>query len=180
MSITRMRDTRHRPLHSRKLRAMLMRDLEQAAEKLRERHMELGTRLRRARDTRGKKQREVARAVGVDTQTVSRWERGINEPDLEKLQLVANFLDWHIADLLTDLPGGAESEPTPPLLHVLLQSLSSDIAELQAGSARIADELRKARRDVQKLRTDVLGRLARLESDAESDDADPPEQRTSL
>jgi transcriptional regulator with XRE-family HTH domain len=175
-----MRDTRQRPLHSRKLRAMLMRDLEKAAEKLKERHRELGKRLARARKQRGKKQKDVAQACGVEAQTVSRWERGVSEPDLDKLQLAANFLDWHIADLLTGLPGGAESEPTPPQLHVLLQSLSTDIAELQAGSARIADELRKARRDVQKLRTDVLGRLARLESDAESDDADPPEQRTGL
>jgi len=63
--------------------------LSKAAEAMAAKGEELGRRIKQARDERGWKQKDLAQAVHVEPMTVSRWERGVNTPDLDTLALIA-------------------------------------------------------------------------------------------
>jgi transcriptional regulator with XRE-family HTH domain len=70
-------------------RRLLDEYLSKAAEAMASKSEDLGQRIKVAREDQGWKQKELARAVHVEPMTVSRWERGINTPDLETLRLIA-------------------------------------------------------------------------------------------
>lgn len=55
--------------------------------------VELGQRIRQRRESRGLKQVDVARALMVSAQAVSKWERGDNAPDIAILLDLARLLD---------------------------------------------------------------------------------------
>ena len=58
----------------------------------------LGDRIRRQREKRGLKQQDIAHALQVSPQAVSKWERGENAPDISLLGPLARLLgvstDW--------------------------------------------------------------------------------------
>ncbi|MFS2103654.1 helix-turn-helix domain-containing protein [Ralstonia sp. Ralssp135] len=58
--------------------------------------------LTQAREERGMSQRELARRVGVNSETISRYERGLKEPMLKSLVALAQELDCSI-DFLVGL-----------------------------------------------------------------------------
>jgi transcriptional regulator with XRE-family HTH domain len=62
---------------------------------------ELGQRIRGQREKRGLKQQDVANALGISPQAVSKWERGENAPDIAILAPLARILgvtiDWILA-----------------------------------------------------------------------------------
>jgi len=62
----------------------------------------LGSRIRERREARGLKQVDVANALQVSAQAVSKWERGENAPDISILLRLAAILgvtsDWLLAD----------------------------------------------------------------------------------
>jgi transcriptional regulator with XRE-family HTH domain len=64
---------------------------------------ELGTRIRERRENRGLKQLDVANALQVSAQAVSKWERGENAPDISLLLRLAAILgvttDWLLAEM---------------------------------------------------------------------------------
>jgi transcriptional regulator with XRE-family HTH domain len=66
--------------------------LEQAAEALVTAKSDLGKRIREARDEKGWVQKQLAAAVHVEPTTISRWECGVHEPDLGKIDLLAEVL----------------------------------------------------------------------------------------
>lgn len=49
----------------------------------------LGIRIREARTAKGWKQKHLAAEVRVEPMTVSRWERGATQPDLDVVRLIA-------------------------------------------------------------------------------------------
>ncbi|MFC1735863.1 helix-turn-helix domain-containing protein, partial [Candidatus Hydrogenedentota bacterium] len=53
---------------------------------------ELGNRIRSQRKKRGLKQRDVANALQISPQAVSKWERGENAPDVGMLSSLARLL----------------------------------------------------------------------------------------
>lgn len=53
------------------------------------RKQELGRKIREARQAKRWKQKHLAAAVHVEPVTVSRWERGQHEPDLDMLEQIA-------------------------------------------------------------------------------------------
>lgn len=63
---------------------------------------ELGRRIRERRERRGLKQTDVANALQVSAQAVSKWERGENAPDISLLLRLSAILgvsvDWLLAD----------------------------------------------------------------------------------
>lgn len=67
---------------------------------------ELGARIRGRREKRGLKQADLAAAVRVTPQAVSKWERGENAPDISILVPLAHLLDVSVEWLL----GGAPAE----------------------------------------------------------------------
>ena len=69
---------------------------------LRERAMDVGSRIAEYRKRHSITQAQLAEKVGVTFQAVSSWERGECKPDLERLSLVAEALDTTIAGLTED------------------------------------------------------------------------------
>jgi class 3 adenylate cyclase len=67
---------------------------------------ELGARIRRRREARGLKQADLASALRVTPQAVSKWERGENAPDIVALVPLARLLDVSVEWLL----GGSPTE----------------------------------------------------------------------
>lgn len=75
---------------------------------------EFGPYLAEQRKQRSLTQTVLARRLHVSTAAVSKWERGVCLPELDKLKDIAELLDISLAELLTCgmLPGEAE-EPLP-------------------------------------------------------------------
>lgn len=67
---------------------------------------ELGARIRKRRESRGLRQSDLAAAVRVSPQAVSKWERGENAPDIGSLVPLSRLLDVSVEWLL----GGSISE----------------------------------------------------------------------
>jgi class 3 adenylate cyclase len=67
---------------------------------------ELGARIRKRREARGLKQADLASALRVTPQAVSKWERGENAPDIVVLVPLARLLDVSVEWLL----GGSPTE----------------------------------------------------------------------
>ena len=57
--------------------------------------MEIGTRIRMLRKAKGIRQEDFAEALGVSVQTVSRWENGINDPDIVMLPVLCAY--FHVS-----------------------------------------------------------------------------------
>ena len=62
------------------------------------------------RNALGITQAQLAERVGVDTETVSRFERGKHLPSLKTLERLAGELTTTIADLLAEQPVGADDD----------------------------------------------------------------------
>lgn len=62
----------------------------------------IGQRIRQGREKKQWTQSEIADALGVSVQAVSKWERGINAPDLASLPALAKLLDLSLDTLLAD------------------------------------------------------------------------------
>lgn len=62
----------------------------------------LGARLAALRKLRGRTQAELAELVGVDTETISRFERGVALPSLVTLDRVSQSLQVGVGELLAE------------------------------------------------------------------------------
>lgn len=60
----------------------------------------LGKKIADARHAKGITQRELAKAVGVTAQAVSKWERGSACPDIAILDEIADTLGVSVSELL--------------------------------------------------------------------------------
>lgn len=71
--------------------------------------VELGKRIRSAREMRGMTQRQAARAAGIATDMISRLENGrYQSPGLRTLVRIAEGLGASVNDLLPDKSGEAQ------------------------------------------------------------------------
>lgn len=61
--------------------------------------IKLGEKLRELRQRDGRTQEDLAQALGVTAQAVSRWEKGICYPDMELLPSIANYFGVSIDNL---------------------------------------------------------------------------------
>ncbi|MGI6714494.1 MAG: helix-turn-helix domain-containing protein [Bacilli bacterium] len=62
--------------------------------------MKFGARLKELREKKGYTQEEIAAKLNVARQSVSKWERGINEPDFDTTKQLCNILECSIAELI--------------------------------------------------------------------------------
>lgn len=69
---------------------------------------ELGVKIKKRREERGLKQADIANALQVSAQAVSKWERGENAPDILLLPQIAKLLDVSIDWLLGLYDEGAD------------------------------------------------------------------------
>lgn len=94
-----------------------------------------GARLRAARRGAALTQKELARELGVEAITVSRWERGVTSPSLPRLRRVAELTGTTVSDLVA--PHASSS-------HALeLAALREELAETRELVDQIARALER-------------------------------------
>lgn len=108
----------------------------------------VGTRIRELRAARGNLSQEaLASAIGVNTNTVSRWETATYRPNLEDLDKLARFFGTSILEFLPqdDVP---KNEKVNALLRAAEHLEPSDLEELQryAEFRRVRHVLTEAKR----------------------------------
>jgi len=79
--------------------------------------------LKDARLAQGMKQRDVAEALGVNDNTLSGWENGRTEPDLDTLIKLCSIYKLNCADLLEQ---AYELNASPPLWYAPLTAAYKD------------------------------------------------------
>ena len=94
----------------------------------------VAARLRTARRTAGLTQRQLADRLGVESITVSRWERGVTSPSLPRLQRIAEITETTMSDLVR-APAAATEQATE------LQAIRAELAETRELVDRIARAL---------------------------------------
>jgi len=97
--------------------------------------LKIGACLSACRKREGVTQGELAERIGVDTETVSRFERGVTMPSLATLQMLAVALNTTMADLV------GESSPMPndqaKLISSWLVQLSAEDREMLMGMLKV-------------------------------------------
>lgn len=121
-------------------RTLLRSYLEEAAEKLANRRRIVGERIREAREAKGWLQKELARRLHVEPQTVSNWERGASTPDLDKIELLAAELEQPVVYFFAD----ASLAAVPDINGSELASLREELAVVRGEMAGLAREVRGA------------------------------------
>lgn len=100
----------------------------------------IGASIRKARKDKGWKQKHLAAAVHVEPVTVSRWERGVNTPDLDTLAVIAQETGKPLSFFVAD---EGELQVEASLVEVA-QQLAVELARL----SRLNDEM-ESRLEVQ-------------------------------
>jgi transcriptional regulator with XRE-family HTH domain len=79
-------------------------------------------------------QKQLAEALGVESITVSRWERGVTTPSLSRLRRIAEFTQTTVSDLVR--------APDAATAHAVeLAALREELAETRELVDRIARTL---------------------------------------
>jgi transcriptional regulator with XRE-family HTH domain len=68
-----------------------------------------GSKIASARKEKGLTQKQLAEQLHVSDKAVSKWERGLNYPDIALLKPLSEILDMSIAQLICDEKSSAES-----------------------------------------------------------------------
>jgi len=71
---------------------------------------QLGGRVTERRKALGWRQADLAEKLGVETETISRFERGLALPSLERLDEMAHILGISIAELLSSATGNTADQ----------------------------------------------------------------------
>jgi transcriptional regulator with XRE-family HTH domain len=96
----------------------------------------VGARLRTARRGAGMTQRQLAEQLGVESITVSRWERGVTTPSLPRLRRIAELTETTVSDLVRT--------PDAQTTHgAELAALREELAETREIVDRIARALER-------------------------------------
>lgn len=99
----------------------------------------MGGRLRIARRSAGLTQKELAEQLGVESITVSRWERGVTTPSLPRLRRIAEQTETTVSDLVR-APDAATAQA------VELAALREELAETRELVNRVARTLERLAR----------------------------------
>lgn len=94
----------------------------------------VGGRLRTVRRSAGLTQKQLAEQLGVESITVSRWERGATMPSLARLRRIAELTETTVSDLV--------QAPHSHVEHALeLEALREELAETRAIVDRVVQAL---------------------------------------
>ena len=109
----------------------------------------MGGRLRTARRSVGLTQKQLAEELGVESITVSRWERGVTAPSLARLRRIAELTETTVSDLVR--------APDAATAHAVeLAALREELAETRELVNRVARTLDQlARLDPARLAVNV-------------------------
>ena len=102
----------------------------------------VGRAIAKQRVRSGLTQEEVAERLGIGNEAVSRIERGIVVPNIERLVEFANIFDCEVADLLTEASSRPDDQATR--ISRLLMTLDHEDRQLIVDLVeRLAERLRK-------------------------------------
>lgn len=101
----------------------------------------VGEQIRSLRESRRMSQDALAKAVGVSTNTISRWETAAYKPSVEDLQKVARYFSVKLSALLPAEEGQEEPAHIQALLSATGDLHPDDVEELIDFA-----EVRRARR----------------------------------
>lgn len=79
--------------------------------------MELFSIIKELRKQRGLTQKDLASKINITDKTVSRWETGDSQPNLEQLQCLADVFDTEVSDLLSGKVLTVIKEPEPSFVQ---------------------------------------------------------------
>ena len=86
--------------------------------------MSVGQRITQLRTDRNMSQNQLAKAMGVSRQAVSKWENGLSTPDATKMILLADVLDTDLEFLTT----GRQVVPSrPPVVLTEIQTVEVEV-----------------------------------------------------
>lgn len=103
----------------------------------------VGRAIAKQRTRSGLTQEEVAERLGIGNEAVSRIERGVVVPNIERLVAFAIIFGCEVAELLTEASPRPDDQATR--ISQLLTPLSHDDRQLILGLVeRLAERLRKA------------------------------------
>ena len=90
-----------------------------------------GAKIAEARKGKGLTQNDVAEALHVSVSAVSKWERGLNYPDLALMEPLADFLDMSVSELL-----GLESESADAVIKNITEISEMEKEGSEKGTKR--------------------------------------------
>ena len=85
--------------------------------------MELHEKIYQLRTEKRMSQGDLAEALGVSRQSVSKWETGIAVPELDKLVRMSRVFEVTLDELVTGEKAKTEPEPVPADSKVMLAGL---------------------------------------------------------
>lgn len=59
--------------------------------------------LKKLREENHISQGELAKSIGVSRQCISKWELGMNEPKIDKLESIGSFFDIDISTIIDNI-----------------------------------------------------------------------------
>ena len=98
--------------------------------------MNVADRIQNLRKIKGISQEQLAEAIGVSRQAVSKWESEQSTPDLEKIVLMSNFFDATTDYLLKGI------EPTNEIEHMTVGDVIDNKILTDANGKRMKKILR--------------------------------------
>jgi transcriptional regulator with XRE-family HTH domain len=134
---------------------------------------QLATRIKQALDASGRKHKDVAAAVGVAAETLSRWTTGNRRPSTQKIarlsQVLGRPVGWFYGDELTGVAGGDQLQRLEAALHAFREAVVAGEEPTAAWSRilGVPDVLTEAEQAA--IRADPRGLRAYLEGPAGAD-----------
>lgn len=110
-------------------RTLLDKYMREAAAAIARQNKTLGERIREAREARGWKQKELAARVSVEPMTVSRWERGVNQPDIDTLRVLAQATQTPLSFFVEEREVTASNEERLTRLEGQVAGVRDDLSE---------------------------------------------------
>lgn len=95
--------------------------------------MDLGTTITRLRTQRGLSQGDLAEALDVSRQSVSKWETNASTPDLDKLVKLSQFFGVTLDELVM---GDAPPRPEPPTEQTAPRPIRDEASSPRRGSGQ--------------------------------------------
>lgn len=110
-----------------------------------------GDRVAAAREALGLSQAQLARRLGVKTQTIDAWEADRSEPRANRLQMLAGLLNVSIMWIMTGEGAGIDFPAEDPASDLLKETLG-EIRLLRTEQQRLAERLARLEK---RLRTHI-------------------------
>jgi len=110
-----------------------------------------GDRLALAREAQNMTVEQLAKRLGLRTETLENWEADRSEPRANRLQMLAGFLNVSMIWLLTGEGEGAPTVTAPASLSTRVREILGEIRDLRLTSVKTAERLSKLEKRLREL-----------------------------